>query len=313
MTSRERQRPESKRPGRQRILISGASGMIGSTLAPSLQFAGHDVRTLVRRSPRRGQGEFRWDPAHGILDPAALEGVDAVINLSGASISRIPWTNGYRRTLISSRVDATRLLAESIAAMDSPPATFLSASAIGFYGDRPRVRLDDDAPRGDGFIPDLVLAWEQAAAIAASATRVVTMRTSVVVANSGGLAPVRLLTAVGLGARFGSGRQFWPWISFDDEVRAIIHLLTSKISGAVVLAGPTPATADEVTAAYARLMQRPRLVPVPGWAIRLALGDAGEHLLLADTQVQPVRLAADGFEWKHRTVDAAIAAALGEL
>ncbi len=184
------------------------------------------------------------------------------------------------------------------------------ASAIGFYGDRPRVRLDDDAPRGDGFIPDLVLAWEQAAAIAAAATRVVTMRTSVVVAKSGGLAPVRLMTAFGLGSRFGSGRQFWPWISLEDEVRAIIHLLTSKISGAVVLAGPTPATADEVTGAFARLMGRPRLFPVPAWAIRLVLGDAGEHLLLADTEVQPVRLAADGFVWKHRTVDAAIAAVL---
>jgi len=296
-------------PDRQRILISGASGMIGQPLVRALRADSHDVRTLVRRAPRTPE-EFRWNPADDILDPAALEGVNAVINLSGASIARIPWTPGYRRELVSSRIDATRLLAERIVGMDTPPTTFLSGSAIGFYGDRPRVRLDDDAPRGDGFIPDLVLAWEQAAAIAASATRVVTMRTSVVVAKSGGLAPVRLMTAFGLGSRFGSGRQYWPWISFDDEVRAIIHLLTSQLSGAVVLAGPTPATADDVTAAFARLMHRPRLFPVPAWAIRLALGDAGEHLLLADTEVQPVRLAADGFVWKHRTVDAAIAAAL---
>jgi uncharacterized protein (TIGR01777 family) len=296
-------------PERQRILISGASGMIGRPLVRALRADGHDVRTLVRRAPRTPD-EYRWNPADDILDPAALEGVNAVINLSGASIARIPWTAGYRRELVSSRVDATRLLAERILGMDTPPATFLSGSAIGFYGDRPRVRLDDDAPRGDGFIPDLVLAWEQAAAIAASATRVVTMRTSVVVAKTGGLAPVRLMTAFGLGSRFGSGRQYWPWISFDDEVRAIIHLLTSKISGAVVLAGPTPATADEVTAAFARLMGRPRLFRVPAWAIRLAFGDAGEHLLLSDTEVQPVRLAADGFTWKHRTVDSAVAAVL---
>lgn len=298
-------------PDPQRILISGASGMIGVPLVRTLREAGHHVRTLVRRAPRTPD-EFRWIPSDEILDPAALEGVDAVINLSGASIARIPWTPGYRRELVSSRVDATRLLAERIVAMDKPPATFLSGSAIGYYGDRPRVRLDDDAPRGEGFIPDLVLAWEQAAAIAASATRVVTMRSSVVVAKSGGLAPVRLLTTVGLGSKFATGQQFWPWISLDDEVGAIIHLLSSKISGAVVLAGPTPATADEVTAAYARLMHRPRLLPVPGWAIKLGLGDAGEHLLLADTQVQPVRLAADGFVWKHRTVDAAVAAALGK-
>ena len=296
---------------RQRVLISGASGMIGVPLVRALRADGHTVHTLVRRAPRTPD-EFPWNPSDDILDPAALDGVTAVINLSGASIARIPWTPGYRRELVSSRVDATRLLAERIVAMDSPPATFLSGSAIGYYGDRPRVRLDDDAPRGDGFIPDLVLAWEQAAAIATSATRVVTMRTSVVVAKSGGLAPVRLLTAVGLGSKFGSGRQFWPWISLDDEVGAIVHLLTSKLSGAVVLAGPTPATADEITAAYAQLMHRPRLLPVPAWAIRLGLGDAGEHLLLADTQVQPVRLAADGFVWKHRTVDAAVAAALGK-
>ena len=296
---------------RQRILISGASGMIGVPLVKALRAAGHDVRTLVRRAPRTPD-EFRWKPSDAILDPTALDGVGAVINLSGASIARIPWTPGYRRELVSSRIDATRLLAERIAAMDTPPAVFLSGSAIGFYGDRPRVRLDDDSPRGDGFIPDLVLAWEQAAAIAAAATRVVTMRTSVVVAKSGGLAPVRLFTAVGLGSRFGAGRQFWPWISLDDEVGAIIHLLTSKLSGAVVLAGPTPATADEITTAFARLMHRPRIWPVPAWAIRLGLGEAGEHLLLADVQVQPVRLAADDFVWKHRTVDAAIAAALGK-
>lgn len=291
-----------------RIVVSGASGMIGTPLVRALRSAGHEVSTLVRRVPR-GLDEIRWDPDAGELDPAALEGVDAVINLSGASIGRIPWTIPYRRTLVSSRVHPTLLLAETMAAMERPPSTFLSGSAIGFYGHRPRVRLDDDAPRGDGFVPDMVLAWEQAAALAPAATRVVTLRTSVVVARGGGLAPVRLLTTLGLGSRFGSGRQFWPWISLDDEVRAIVHLLTSRISGPVVLAGPTPATADEVTAAYADILRRPRLLRVPAWAIRLALGDAGEHLLLADVQVQPVRLAADGFQWRHPTITDAVRAA----
>jgi uncharacterized protein (TIGR01777 family) len=293
-----------------RIVVSGASGLIGQPLVQALRAGGHRVTTLVRRAPKNAN-EIRWNPDAGELDPGALDGADAVINLSGASIGRIPWTLPYRRELVSSRINATRLLAETMAGMSKPPATFLSGSAIGFYGDRPRVRLDDDSPRGDGFVPDLVLAWEQAAALAPPQTRVVTLRTSVVVAKSGGLAPVRLLTAFGLGSSFGSGRQFWPWISLEDEVRAIVHLLSSAISGPVVLAGPTPATADEITRAYADILKRPRWLPVPAWAIRLGLGDAGEHLLLADVQLQPVRLAADGFEWRHRTVRDAIRAALG--
>jgi uncharacterized protein (TIGR01777 family) len=293
-----------------RIVVAGASGLIGQPLVRALRAAGHRVTTLVRRTPK-SQSEVRWNPDAGELDPAALSGTDAVINLSGASIARIPWTLPYRRELVASRIDGTRLLAETMTAMADPPATFLSGSAIGFYGDRPRVRLDDDSPRGDGFLSDLVLAWEQAAALAPAATRVVNLRTSVVVARSGGLAPVRLLTTFGLGSRFGSGRQFWPWISLDDEVRAIIHLLSSSISGPVVLAGPTPATADEITQAYADILKRPRWLPVPAFAIRAALGEAGQRLLLDDMQVQPVRLAADGFEWRHRTVRDAIRSALG--
>ena len=293
-----------------RIVVSGASGLIGQPLVRALRADGHEVTTLVRRAPK-GANEIRWNPDAGELAPAALEGADAVVNLSGASIARIPWTLPYRRELVSSRIATTRLLAETMAGMSSPPATFLSGSAIGFYGDRPRVRLDDDSPRGTGFVPALVLAWERAAALAPPQTRVVTLRSSVVVARSGGLAPVRLLTTFGLGARFGSGRQFWPWISLDDEVRAIVHLLSSSISGAVVLAGPTTATADEITRAYADILGRPRWLAVPAWAIRLGLGEAGEHLLLADVQLQPVRLAADGFRWRHPTVRDAIRAALG--
>ena len=293
-----------------RIVASGASGLIGVPLVRALRDAGHDVDVLVRREPRAA-GEFHWDPDAGELDPHALDGADAVINLSGASIARIPWTRGYRRELVSSRVGPTRLLAETMAGMTTPPAVFLSGSAVGFYGDRPRVRLDDDSPRGDGFLADLVLAWEQAAALAPAATRVVNLRTGVVVARSGGMAPVRLLTQFFLGSRFGSGRQFWPWISLDDEVRAIIHLLGSTISGPVVLAGPTPATSDDVTRAFAEALRRPRWLPAPAWAIRLGLGEAGQHLLLDDVQLQPVRLAADGFVWEHPTITDAVRAALG--
>lgn len=292
-----------------RVVVSGASGLIGAPLVRALRAGGHEVDTLVRREPRSA-GEFHWDPAVGELDPGVLDGADAVVSLSGASIARIPWTRQYKRELVSSRVQPTRLLAETMAGMTNPPATFLSGSAIGFYGDRPRVRLDDDSPRGDGFVPDMVLAWEQAAALAPTSTRVVNLRTSVVVARSGGMAPVRLLTTVGLGARYGSGRQFWPWISLDDQVRAITHLLTSELSGPVVLAGPVPATSDEVTRVFAERLRRPRWLRVPAWAIRLGLGESGEHLLLADVRLDPARLAGDGFEWRHRTIAEAVDAAL---
>jgi uncharacterized protein (TIGR01777 family) len=293
-----------------RILVAGASGLIGRPLVSALRAEGHRVDVLVRGRAAASDAEYAWDPDAGEIAPDALAGADAVINLSGASISRIPWTKGYQRELVSSRINATRLLAESMATMEKPPSTFLSGSAVGFYGDRPRVRLDDDSPKGDGFLADLVLAWEQAAALAPAKTRVVTLRTSVVVAKSGGMAPVRLLTQFFLGSRFGAGRQFWPWISLDDEVRAIIHLLDSTISGPVVLAGPTPATADDVTRAFADALKRPRWLPAPTWAIRLGLGEAGQRLLLDDVQLQPVRLAADGFAWKHPTIADAVKAAL---
>ncbi len=292
-----------------RILVAGASGLIGSALVAALRAAGHDVRTLVRRDPRAAT-EYRWDPARGVLDAAHLDGVEAVINLAGASIGRIPWTPAYRRELVLSRVGPTRLLAETMARMATPPRVFLSGSASGFYGDRPGESLDDASTRGDGFLADLVADWEAAAALAPAATRVVMLRTSVVVARSGGMAPVRIFTQAFLGTVFGSGRQYWPWISRDDEVRAIIHLLDSDLSGAVVLAGPTPATADEVTRAFATALKRPRWLRAPGFAIRLLLGEAGRRLLLDDTRVTPTRLAADGFTWQHPTVAEAIDAAL---
>jgi uncharacterized protein len=288
-----------------RVVVAGASGLIGTPLVESLRAGGHTVDVLVRHEPR-GSGEFHWDPAAGELDASVLEGADAVINLSGASISRIPWTRSYQRELVASRIAPTKLLAETMAGMSAPPATFLSGSAIGIYGDRPRVRLDDESPRGDGFLADLVLAWEQAAALAPAATRVVNLRTSVVVAASGGMAPVRLLTTFFLGSRFGSGKQYWPWISLDDEVRAIEHLLTSSISGPVVLAGPTPATSDDITQAFADALKRPRWLPAPAWAIRLGLGEAGQHLLLDDVQLVPARLEADGFQWRHPTIRDAV-------
>jgi len=214
------------------------------------------------------------------------------------------------RELVSSRVGPTTVLSQAITRVAHPPAAFLSGSAVGYYGDRPGETLTEDDPAGTGFFPDLVRAWEAAARLASDSTRVVNLRTAVVVARGGGLAPVRVLTGLGLGARFGTGRQYWPWISLDDEVRAIVHLLGSRLDGPVLLAGPTPATSDEVTRAYAEALDRWRPLPVPAGVIRAVLGEAGQRILLDDMRVVPARLATDGFTWKHVTIDDAVRAAL---
>ncbi|GMA96756.1 hypothetical protein GCM10025881_35800 [Pseudolysinimonas kribbensis] len=237
----------------------------------------------------------------------ALGDVDAVVNLSGASIARMPWTRGYRRQLLDSRVAATRTLADAMNQVRRPPAVFVSGSAVGIYGDRPGERLTEESARGRGFFPDLVEEWEKTSHLAPAATRVVQIRSGVVIARGGGMAPVRTLTGVGLGARFGTGGQHWPWISLHDEVAAIRHLLTrSALAGPVALVGPTPATSDRVTHGFARRMRRPYALRAPEGVIRRVLGEAGQRLLLDSMKVVPVRLQADGFTWTHPRVEDAI-------
>jgi uncharacterized protein (TIGR01777 family) len=285
-----------------RVVVSGASGLIGGELVRQLRADGVDVMRLVRRETR-SPDEVRWDAR--TLDPAVVDGADAVIGLSGATVGRIPWTPAYRRVLLGSRVQPTVALAEAIVAAQRPPRVFVSGSAVGYYGDRPGETLTEESSRGSGFFPDLVEAWEAAAAIAAGSTRLVVARSAVVIAKSGGMAPIRLLTRFGLGAGFGRGGQYWPWISLHDEAAALRHLVASKLSGAVNVAGPTPATSDQITEAFARVMHRPHLLRVPSFAVK-ALGEAGSRLLLDDAKVMPARLQADGFTWKHPTIEDAV-------
>jgi uncharacterized protein (TIGR01777 family) len=287
-----------------RVLVAGSSGLIGTELVERLNARGDEVVRLVRRDIR-SDDEVHWDAV--TLDPSVVDGFDGVVNLSGATVGRIPWTPAYRRVLLDSRVQPTVALAEAIIAAAKPPAVFVSASAIGIYGSRPGEILDETSATGEGFFPDLCRAWEAASAIAAGATRVVNPRSSVVIAHGGGMAPVRLLTTFGLGAGFGRGDQVWPWISLHDEVSALMHLLFSHLSGPVILAGPTVATSDEVTEAFAHVMHRPHLLRVPSIAVK-ALGEAGSRLLLDDIHAVPAKLIDDGFVWAQPTITDAVSA-----
>lgn len=294
------------KPAGRRVLVSGASGFIGSEVCRQLEADGHSVLSLVRRTPRTAN-EYEWSPAEQTINQQAIESADAVINLAGATTGRLPWTNGYKKEILYSRVNGTRTIAEAIARAEHPPAVFLSGSAVGYYGDQPGVTLTEASPKGTGFLSDVVEAWERAADLTPSTTRLVKFRTGVVVGQGGAFTPLIPLTKLGLGSRFGSGNQHWPWISLHDEAAAIRHLLASNLSGVVNLAGPTPATSEQVTRALAKALGRWHPFVVPEFALK-ALGDAGNDLLLSSELVEPVALTNDRFEFRHDTVDAAIAA-----
>jgi hypothetical protein len=284
--------------------------MIGSELSRQLADAGHTVVRLVRRQPQRDD-EVNWAPAAGIIDFTVMERVDAVVNLSGASLSRLPWTTRYRKQILDSRVGSTRTLADAMRMVTRPPAVFVSGSAVGFYGDQPGHTLTEDSPKGQGFLSDVVGAWEATAHLAPEATRVVTARTGLVLGRGGAMKPLLPAAKVGLAGPIGTGGQYWPWIGLHDEAAAIVHLLTrSDLSGAVNLAGPQSATADALLRELASQLHRHYGLRVPERLIETTLGDAGHELLLSSQKVVPARLIADGFEFRDGTPAQAIAVLL---
>ncbi len=291
------------------VLVSGASGMIGRELVRQLREDGHSVRTLVRRQPSKPD-EVNWAPQAGILDESVLEDVDAVVNLSGASISRIPWTSRWKREILQSRVQATRTITDALTRARTRPKTLLNASAVGFYGNRPGERLTEASPAGTGFLAEVVRRWEETAALAPEGVRVVTLRTGLVVGRGGAFEPILLASRAGLGARMGTGGQHWPWISLHDEAAAIRHLLTSRLSGPVNLAGPVAATSDRATRTVARRLRRWYSFVIPERAISLGLGEAGRELLLPSQRQVPQKLLDDGFRFEHETIEQAIDAML---
>lgn len=293
------------------ILIAGASGFIGTELTRQLRAEGHAVLRLVRRTPASAD-EWEWHPERGNVPAEVIEEADAVINLSGASLSRVPWTHPYKRVILESRLMATATLATAIKRAAMPPAVFVSGSAVGYYGDRPGHLLDEHAQRGTGFLPRVVESWENATRDADTVTRVVHARTGLVLGRGGALTPLRMLTSLGLGGPLGSGSQHWPWISLHDEAAAIRHLaLESRLSGPVNLVGPTLATAEQIGRQLAEHLGRPFWLRAPRWAIVAALADAGRELLLADQRVDASRLTGDGFEFRHPTAAEAITAMAG--
>ncbi|GAA1945575.1 TIGR01777 family oxidoreductase [Agromyces allii] len=291
------------------MLIAGASGFIGTALVERLAAEGHEVLRLVRRRTA-SPDEVTWSPAAGIIDFTVMDRVDAVINLSGASLSHLPWTKSYRADILESRVSATRTLADAMRKARTPPAVFLSGSAVGYYGNRPGELLTEASPAGTGFLVDVVDRWEKAARLAPHETRTVNLRTGLVIGRGGAMKPVGLMTKLGISARLGTGGQHWPWVALDDEVSAIVHLLDSPLAGPVDIVGPTPATADRVMGAMATRMHRPYSLAVPERVLGMALGQAADDLLLASQKVVPQRLLDDGFAFAHETVESAIDAML---
>ncbi len=293
-----------------RVVVAGASGLIGSALVPALRRRGYEVRRLVRRPPAPEEPDaYRWDPQAGALDPTVLEGVDVVVHLGGANIASGRWSARRKREIRESRVGSTHLLARTIAAMDDPPRAWLCASAIGYYGDRGDELLDEGSPAGQGFLCEVCQAWEAACQPARDAgVRVVNMRIGVVLARSGGLL-ARLLPVfrLGLGGRVGSGQQYISWIAIDDVVSAVLFLADrSDIAGPVHVVAPHPVTNAEFTRTLARVLRRPAVLPVPGWVVELIAGEMGRRLALESTRVVPRVLERAGFRWQYAQLEPAL-------
>lgn len=290
-----------------RVAVTGASGLIGSALVPALRARGDDVLRLVRRAPS-APDEIRWDPTAGTVDLAALAGVDGVVHLAGAGVGDKRWTDAYKAEIRDSRVQGTTTIAKAMASLDPRPRVLVCGSAIGYYGDTGDHAVTEESPRGSGFLADVVAEWEASAEPAIRAgIRVAYARTGLVVSSRGGawkrLMPIFRL---GLGGKVGSGRQYWSFISLRDEVSALMALLDDdRYRGPVNLTAPTPVTNAEVTAAMGRVLGRPTVLPVPAFAIKVALGEFSQDVL-GSQRVLPTVLQRDGFTWRDPSIDAAI-------
>ena len=285
-----------------KIAITGSTGLVGSALVPVLKKTGHDVLGLSRPS--------QWDPDKGILDQRILDGIDAFIHLAGENIAAGRWTAAQKARIRDSRVKGTRLVAEAIAKMQKPPQVMISASAIGYYGDRGNEILREDSGPGTGFLPDVCRQWEAATDPATrKGIRVVHLRIGIVLSKNGGALQKMLFPfKAGVGGKVGSGRQYWSWISIDDVCSSIVHCIhATGLHGPVNAVSPAPATNLEFTKALGRVLHRPTIFPLPAFAARLVLGEMADALLLASTRVDPCKLLGSRFVFQHKDLEAALA------
>ena len=289
------------------IAITGSRGLVGTALVEFLQAAGHGTLRLVRGSAAEGQ--VSWDPAEGTIDATALRGVDAMVHLAGENIATARWTEAQKQRIYRSRVDGTRLLCEALASLEQPPRVLLSASAIGYYGDRGDEVLDETSAPGHGFLAETARDWEAATQAAVDkGLRVVLLRFGLILSPQGGalakmLTPFRLAS----GGRLGDGRQFWSWITLDDAMGAIHHaLVTDGLRGPVNVVAPRAVTNREFTRTLGRVLSRPTLLPVPRWAARLALGEMADALMFSSTRVEPANLQKNGYSFRYPTLESAL-------
>ena len=298
-----------------KIGVTGASGLIGTPLVPSLREHGHDVVRFVRGRPGAAD-ERGWDPAAHRLDPADLADLDAVVHLAAAGVADKRLTEARKAVVLGTRVDGTRTVATAMAealAAGQGPRVLLSASAVGYYGDTGDRLTDETGALGQGYLAEVCRQWEAATSPAEQAgVRVAHLRTGIVLSSEGGIVgKTLLLFKAGLGAPLGSGRQWTSWISLQDEVAAIRHLLTADVEGPVNLVGPAPVTNRDFTKALGRAVHRPTLpVPVPGVALRLAVGPFAQEAILVGQRLAPAVLQRSGFSFAHNDLDAALRASL---
>ncbi len=308
-------RPPQKTPMPQTILVTGSSGLVGTELVASLENDGHRVLRAVRR-PIQNPQEICWDPATGQIDRIKLsDNLDAVVHLAGANIAGHRWTKSYKQQLLDSRIQGTRLLSETLASLDHKPRVLVCASAIGFYGATGDTELDETAPCGNGFLPELCMQWERACQPARDAgIRVVNMRIGVVLSPDGGalkkmLPPFKL----GAGGILGSGRQYFSWIALDDVIQATKFLLQNDaLSGPVNLVSPHPVTNREFTKTLGQVLSRPTLFPMPAFAARLAFGEMADALLLTGARVLPAALSKNGYDFLQPVLEPALWHLLGK-
>ena len=295
------------------IAVSGSSGLVGSALIPALRARGHEVRRLVR-SGADAADAILWNPKTGAVDEARCDGVEAVVHLAGENIAAKRWTKSRREQLDESRGPATQKLCRALANLPAPPRTLLSASAVGFYGDRGAEELTEASASGPGFLADVARAWEAGTSpLAAAGARVVHLRIGVVLDRAGGALPRMLLPfRLGLGGALGSGKQYLSWITLPDLIAAITFLLEhNDARGAFNLVSPQPVDNRTFTRALGKALHRPALLPAPAFALRLVLGQMADELLLASQRVLPQRLQQLGFRFQHDQIDRALAAVIG--